>query len=53
MMSPMFSREIENFGAAAEQAGLGSTWNHSVAWAAKTEETCEKLRKFVCFAIEP
>ena len=29
-----------------------STWNRSVAWAAKTEKMCEKLRKYMCFPMK-
>ena len=36
-----------------EKQCLGSIWNRSVAWAAKNEKTCEKLRKYMYFAIEP
>ena len=36
-----------------EKQSLGSIWNRSVAWAAKTEKTSEKLRKYMYFAIEP
>ena len=53
-----FSEKLKNFGAAAETAGPDSTWNHFVAWAAKTAKMFETLQKYsknwenMCFAIE-
>ena len=46
-------KQLKTFAQLLEKMqGLGSTWNRLVAWAAKTENSCEKLRKYMFFTIK-